>query len=225
MVVKRVRVLRSELPSLIKINISGASNDSIGTATITNATPAVVTLVSHGLSTGNIIYFTTTGALPTGLTANTRYWVNVLTSSTFRLSTSLANALAGTSIATSSAGSGTHTVYSGDTVTYTFSKPHRVEVGYTVNISSAIPAEFNQTNAKVIDVVNTTSFTIAKTATSSYISGGYIEVPVNPSIDTYLVKYRIVNNQNEFSQWSPLFAVKNTYEEDTFFSYLDGGEE
>jgi hypothetical protein len=112
-----------------------------------------------------------------------------------------------------------------NTITYTFSKPHRVGVGYTVNISSAIPAEFNQTNAKVIDVVNTTSFTIAKTVTSSYISGGYIEVPVNPSIDTYLVKYRIVNNQNEFSQWSPLFAVKNTYEEDTFFSYLDGGEE
>ncbi len=225
MVVKRVRVLRSELPSLIKINISGASNDSIGTATITNATPAVVTRAAHGLSTGNIVYFTTTGALPTGLTANTRYWVNVLTSSTFRLSTSLANALAGTSIATSSAGSGTHTVYSGDTVTYTFSKPHRAEVGYIVNISSAVPAEFSQTNAKVIAVPNDLSFTISKTVTSAYISGGYIEVPVNPSIDTYLIKYRIVNNQNQYSQWSPLFPVKNTYQEDSSFNYLDGGEE
>jgi microcystin-dependent protein len=85
-----------------------------GNPTITTATPAVVTLANHGLATGQLVYFTTTGALPTGLTANTRYWVNVLTSSTFRLSTSLANALAGTSIATTVNGSGTHTVYSVD---------------------------------------------------------------------------------------------------------------
>jgi microcystin-dependent protein len=87
---------------------------SLGTATITNATPAVITLSSHGLATGQLVYFTTTGALPTGITANTRYWVNVLTSYSFRLSTSLANALAGTSIATSSTGSGTHTMFSAD---------------------------------------------------------------------------------------------------------------
>jgi microcystin-dependent protein len=87
---------------------------SLGTATITTATPAVVTLASHNLATGQIVYFTTTGALPTGLTANTRYWVNVLTSSTFRLSTSLANAQAGTSIATTVNGSGTHTLFSAD---------------------------------------------------------------------------------------------------------------
>ena len=85
-----------------------------GNPTITTATPAVVTLANHGLATGQLVYFTTTGVLPTGLTANTRYWVNVLTSSTFRLSTSLANALAGTSVATTANGSGTHTVYSVD---------------------------------------------------------------------------------------------------------------
>jgi microcystin-dependent protein len=85
-----------------------------GNPTITTATPAVVTLANHGLATGQLVYFTTTGVLPTGLTANTRYWVNVLTSSTFRLSTSLANALAGTSVATTVNGSGTHTVYSVD---------------------------------------------------------------------------------------------------------------
>jgi hypothetical protein len=109
-----------------KVTISGTGNTNIdgyhtitgvggstGTATITNATPAVVTRAAHGLSTGDIVYFKTTDTLPTGLAINTLYWVNVLTSSTFRLSTSLANALDGTSIATSSAGSGTHTVYSG----------------------------------------------------------------------------------------------------------------
>lgn len=87
---------------------------SIGTATITIAAPGVVTRSNHGLATGQIVYFTTTGALPTGITANTRYWVNVLTSSTFRLSTSLNNAFAGTSITTSGTQSGTHTVFSAD---------------------------------------------------------------------------------------------------------------
>ena len=88
---------------------------SLGTATITIATPGVVTLASHGLATGQIVYFTTTGALPTGITATTgRYWAIVLTSSTFRLASSLANALAGTAITTSGSQSGTHTVFSAD---------------------------------------------------------------------------------------------------------------
>lgn len=88
---------------------------SLGTATITIAAPGVVTRAAHGLATGNIVYFTTTGALPTGLTATTgRYWAIVLSSSTFTLASSLANALAGTAITTSGTQSGTHTVFSSD---------------------------------------------------------------------------------------------------------------
>ena len=82
----------------------------IGTCTITNASPAVVTLNSHGLATGDAIYLTTTGALPTGLTANTLYYVVNLGVNTFGLATSRANAYAGTRINTSSAGSGTHSL-------------------------------------------------------------------------------------------------------------------
>jgi hypothetical protein len=114
--------------------------------------------------------------------------------------------------------------YNNNTVTYTFTKPHRLKVGNTINISGIVPSEFNQNNAKIKSITETT-FTIDKTVTSSYISGGYIEIPVNPLVDTYLIKYRVVNNQNKVSQWSPLFAVKNTYQEDVPFTYLDGGEE
>ncbi len=39
---------------------------SLGTVTITIASPGVVSLTSHGLATGDAIYLTTTGALPTG---------------------------------------------------------------------------------------------------------------------------------------------------------------
>lgn len=84
---------------------------NIGTVTITIASPGVVTLTNHGMITGDAIYLTTTGALPTGLTANTIYYVINVTSSTFRLATSRANALAGTAINTSGTQSGTHTAF------------------------------------------------------------------------------------------------------------------
>lgn len=82
---------------------------TVGTFTITLASPGVVTLSSHGLATGDGVYLTTTGALPTGLSANTRYWVIRLDANTFSLATSLANALAGTGINTSVSQSGVHT--------------------------------------------------------------------------------------------------------------------
>lgn len=86
-------------------------NPSLGAITVTIATPGVVTLSSHGLATGDSIFLTTTGALPTGLSANTRYWVVKIDANTFSLATSLANALAATKIATSGSQSGTHTAF------------------------------------------------------------------------------------------------------------------
>lgn len=82
----------------------------IGTFTVTLATPGVFTLTAHGLQTGDQIYLTTTGALPTGLAANTLYYVERIDANTFYLATSRANAYAGTRIATSGSQSGTHTL-------------------------------------------------------------------------------------------------------------------
>ena len=82
---------------------------TIGTFTVTIASPGVVTLTSHGLQTADAVYLTTTGALPTGLSANTRYWVIRVDANTFNLASSQANALAGTAINTSGSQSGTHT--------------------------------------------------------------------------------------------------------------------
>lgn len=81
-----------------------------GTVTITIATPGVVTMNAHGFVTGQKVQLTTTGALPTGLSANTTYFVRVIDTNTFNLSTSLANACAGTYIATSGTQSGVHTL-------------------------------------------------------------------------------------------------------------------
>jgi hypothetical protein len=50
------------------------------------------------------------GALPTGLSAGTDYFVVPVTADTFKLATSLADALAGTTLSISSDGTGTNTI-------------------------------------------------------------------------------------------------------------------
>lgn len=81
-----------------------------GAATISNASPAVVSLSNHGQLTGDCIHITTTGTLPTGLSPSTDYFVVVIGVNSFSLATSYDNALAGVKINTSSAGSGVHSV-------------------------------------------------------------------------------------------------------------------
>jgi hypothetical protein len=80
------------------------------TATMTIASPCVVTWTAHGMVSGQKVQFTTTGALPTGVSASTTYWVTVVDANTFKLSTSFANAQAASFVNTSGSQSGTHTV-------------------------------------------------------------------------------------------------------------------
>lgn len=83
------------------------------TVTISNATPAVVTLTNHGLRDGTGVVFSTTGSLPTGVTAGTTYYAKSTASGTCNLYDTSAHAIAGGStgrVNTSSSGSGTHTV-------------------------------------------------------------------------------------------------------------------
>ena len=82
---------------------------SLGNPTVTIASPAVFTLNGHGLVNGDAVYLTTTGSLPTGLTANTIYYVYAATTNTFELTTARMNA--GTVVNTSGSQSGTHTLY------------------------------------------------------------------------------------------------------------------
>ena len=84
-----------------------------GTITVSIASPAVFTKTSHGLSAGSIVYFTTTGALPTGLTVNTPYYVIAagLTANNFEVSASPG----GSAVNISGTQSGTHTLWNGAT--------------------------------------------------------------------------------------------------------------
>jgi len=86
----------------------GLINPSLGTVTMTLASPAVVSLLSHGLVLDDIIYFTTTGALPTGVAINTRYYIisTGLTADAFQFSATKG----GVAINSSVSQSGVHTL-------------------------------------------------------------------------------------------------------------------
>ena len=84
--------------------------------TMTIASPCVVTWNSHGLSANQPIVFTVSGgALPTGLTAGTTYYVKYVDANTFNVSASAG----GANINTSGSQSGTHACTTGSRVATT----------------------------------------------------------------------------------------------------------
>lgn len=99
----------------IELRCQGSTTTS--TVTITIASPAVITWTAHGFS-GTAprfdlcpVVFTTSGALPTGITAATPYYIipSTITANTFEVATSVINAIAGTPVNTSGTQSGTQT--------------------------------------------------------------------------------------------------------------------
>jgi hypothetical protein len=75
------------------------------TVTMTIASPGVVTWTANGLPNGAAVVLTTSGALPTGLTAGAVYYVLNRTTNTFQLT----DIVGGAPIVTSGSQSGTHT--------------------------------------------------------------------------------------------------------------------
>lgn len=86
------------------------------TVTMTIASPCVLTLTAHGVNNETPVVFTTTGALPTGVTAGVTYYTRYVTVNTFHLYDTLAHALDTASttgrVNTSGTQSGTHTIWS-----------------------------------------------------------------------------------------------------------------
>lgn len=65
---------------------------------------------TNDFPTYTMVRFTTSGTLPTGLSLNTDYWLVRVSATTARVATSLPNAVAGTIISYTDAGTGTHTM-------------------------------------------------------------------------------------------------------------------
>jgi hypothetical protein len=85
-------------------------NGSSATVTITIASPGVISWTAHGFSAGQPVQFLSTGALPTGITAGTWYYVIAagLSTNTFQI----AATAGGTAINTTGSQSGVHTGFS-----------------------------------------------------------------------------------------------------------------
>lgn len=87
---------------------AGTTVVSQATVTITIASPAVITWASHGLTVDDVVNFTTTGALPTGLAVGTDYYVLPLSVDTFSVCLA-SGGKNGTAVNTSGTQSGVHT--------------------------------------------------------------------------------------------------------------------
>lgn len=94
---------------------AGTFAASFAASDVNTGTDVITVPTNTSLKTGVIVRLTTTGTLPTGLSLATDYYVIKLTTTTIKLASSLANALVGTAIDITGAGSGTNTA----TVTYT----------------------------------------------------------------------------------------------------------
>lgn len=97
------RVLNTEV-----INTITSAVHITSTVTITIASPGVVSWTAHGLVAGTPVIFSTTGALPTGLTAGTVYYVLAPNANDFTVSATSG----GAAINTTGSQSGTHTAKS-----------------------------------------------------------------------------------------------------------------
>lgn len=83
--------------------------DTPAAAVFTAAASDICTAAAHGYTTGLKGQASSDTTLPAGLAAVTDYFVIVLSANTFSLASSLVNALAGTAIDITDAGTGVHT--------------------------------------------------------------------------------------------------------------------
>lgn len=92
-------------PILDPVGTTTAASNAV---TITIASPAVISWTSHGLTSDSVVKFTTTGSLPTGITAGTAYYVIPIDANTFKICLA-SGGKNGTQINTSGTQSGVHT--------------------------------------------------------------------------------------------------------------------
>jgi hypothetical protein len=148
--------------------ISGATlARTVANATIVISTGVLTTAVAHGLTVGQQVYLTTTGALPTGLTANTRYYVRTAPTGT---TLTLASIRGGSAITLSGTQSGTHTLFATNSFSFSVTNTN------VVNTTDAGSADIQYANVLPMSLENARSdFGLRSstylTATSDYISG------------------------------------------------------
>jgi hypothetical protein len=179
----RLYILREAAQTGTFAEVGRGTSVDAGAATMTIASPAVVTKTAHNLENGMAVVFSTTGALPTGVTAGTVYYVINKATDTLQISTTSG----GTAVNTSGTQSGTHTltpvsaVVSSTTATI-FSKSHGYVVGDRIRLTAGSAAALD---GHEFDVATKTdhTFTIAvPSGTASDLTAGLRLRRVKPPI-------------------------------------------
>jgi hypothetical protein len=154
---------------------------SSNTVTISIASPASITWNSHGLSNGDVVTFTTTGALPTGLTAGTPYYITTTGMNSFHVSATFGGPL----VNTSGTQSGTHTASTATQVDWT---AHGLASGQELIFSTTVTLPLGISPGVSYYVVNpsTNSFRIAPsvggTAVQTTTAGSGIQTASTPAV-------------------------------------------
>lgn len=134
------------------------------------------TSTNHGLLTGDTVYFTTTGSMPTGTSASTTYWVIKINNNDFHVATSLANARDLVNVNFTTNGSGTITAFAG---------------GLRVKASPGIPGDISGSSKAgyYIGEVVSASNDASTSASTSYADVGGSTISLSPGI--WLLQYNI----------------------------------
>lgn len=161
--------------------IASLSPDTSSQVTMTIASPCVLTWNDHGLPNGASFKLATTGALPTGLTAGTTYFVINGAANTFQL----AATQGGAAINTSGGQSGVHTCQATPVMPANYTKFRRI--GSILRESAAIvgfvqDGDYFRRKASVLDVNATNPGTSAVTAALSVPQGVNVQAFGNAQI-------------------------------------------
>lgn len=161
------------------------------TVTITIASPGVVTWTGHNFLAGSPIVFSTTGALPTGLTAGTVYYVVSPAVNTFQVSATSG----GAPINTSGSQSGVHTATNSSRLTIPTTGIYLV-VGNVTTSGTLVAGDFSRASLGLNGVTTVatqyledlTNAGVAVAASLSYLTrftaGDYVELKYDTESDT-----------------------------------------
>jgi lysophospholipase L1-like esterase len=115
----------SQVPTPITGGTTGTGQQIVHYARNFNFEAASVTTITgdisrtaHNLNSGQSVYLQTTGTLPLGLSADTRYFIIVEDANTIKLALTYADSQSSTAITGGTAGTGTQTLYHSDNVTF-----------------------------------------------------------------------------------------------------------
>ncbi len=165
---------------------SGTGPGKVATFTVTIASPGVVTLSGHGFNGGERVILQTTGALPTGLSVNTVYFVKFIDANTFNLATTLG----GANINTSGSQSGTHTLNTESILVQT--------AATTQSLALRCRIKDNRGNCVQFSIENTTALLVGNNSTTQ---GGNLLPAASKT-------FRIIANKYQFLVMVP--GVFNT---------------